>query len=98
MGERWRIGSEGSNQNAKVRLSRLAARQCGRVSRSQVRDLGIGKATITAWIDDGYLHRIHIIGDVPGVRMPTVMFGYPSVPHLPPEIYGHARRGLPGYP
>ena len=59
MGERWRIGSEGSNQNAKVRLSRLAARQWGRVSRSQVRDLGIGKATITAWIDDGYLHRIH---------------------------------------
>jgi mannose-6-phosphate isomerase-like protein (cupin superfamily) len=46
----------------------------------------------------GYLHRIHVIGDVPGIRMPTVLFGYPSVPHLPPDIYGHARRGLPGYP
>ena len=46
----------------------------------------------------GYLHRIHVIGDVPGIRMPTVLFGHPSVPHLPPDIYGHARRGLPGYP
>ena len=46
----------------------------------------------------GYLHRIHVVGDVPGIRMPTVLFGHPSVPHLPPEIYGHARRGLPGYP
>ncbi|MGH2352848.1 MAG: hypothetical protein ACRDJN_14665, partial [Chloroflexota bacterium] len=46
----------------------------------------------------GYLHRIHVIGDVPAIRMPTVLFGHPSVPHLPPEVYGHARRGLPGYP
>ena len=46
----------------------------------------------------GYLHRIHVIGDVPAIRMPTVLFGYPSVPHLPPEIRGFARRGLEGYP
>jgi mannose-6-phosphate isomerase-like protein (cupin superfamily) len=46
----------------------------------------------------GYLHRIHVIGDVPGIRMPTVMFGHPSVPHLPPDVYGYVRRGLPGYP
>ena len=46
----------------------------------------------------GYLHRIHVIGDVPGIRMPTVLFGHPTVPHLGPEIYGHARRGVPGAP
>ena len=46
----------------------------------------------------GYLHRIHVIGDVPGIRMPTVLFGHPSVPHLGPEVLGHARRGLPGMP
>ena len=46
----------------------------------------------------GYLHRIHVIGDVPAIRMPTVLFGHPSVPHLGPEIHGHARRGVPGIP
>ena len=46
----------------------------------------------------GYLHRIHVIGDVPAIRMPVVLFGHPSVPHLPPDILGHARRGLTGYP
>lgn len=46
----------------------------------------------------GYLHRIHVSGDVPGIRMPTVLFGHPSVPHLGPELKGHARRGLEGFP
>ncbi len=46
----------------------------------------------------GYLHRIHVIGDVPAVRMPTVLFGHPTVPHLGPEVKGWARRGLEGFP
>jgi mannose-6-phosphate isomerase-like protein (cupin superfamily) len=46
----------------------------------------------------GYLHRIHVTGNAPAIRMPTVLFGHPTVPHLPPDVYGHARRGLPGYP
>ena len=46
----------------------------------------------------GYLHRIHVIGDVPAIRMPTVLFGHPTVPHLPPDVYGYARRGLEGFP
>jgi mannose-6-phosphate isomerase-like protein (cupin superfamily) len=46
----------------------------------------------------GYLHRIHVIGDVPAIRMPTVLYGYPSVPHLPPEVYGYSRRGLKDHP
>ena len=43
----------------------------------------------------GYLHRIHVTGDVPALRMPTVL---PNVPHLRPEVYGYARRGIPGTP
>ncbi|HEX2033357.1 MAG TPA: cupin domain-containing protein [Chloroflexota bacterium] len=43
----------------------------------------------------GYLHRIHVVGDVPGIRMPTVL---PNVPHPGPEVYGYARRGVPGFP
>lgn len=43
----------------------------------------------------GYLHRIHVIGDAPAIRMPTVL---PDVPHPGPEVYGYGRRGIPGYP
>jgi mannose-6-phosphate isomerase-like protein (cupin superfamily) len=43
----------------------------------------------------GYLHRIHVVGDAPGIRMPTVL---PNVPHPGPEVYGYARRGIPGFP
>ena len=46
----------------------------------------------------GYLHRIHVIGDVPAIRMPTVLFGHPTVPHLGPDVKGWARRGLEGFP
>lgn len=43
----------------------------------------------------GYLHRIHVLGDVPGIRIPTVL---PNVPHPGPEVMGYARRGVPGFP
>jgi mannose-6-phosphate isomerase-like protein (cupin superfamily) len=43
----------------------------------------------------GYLHRIHVIGDVPAIRMPSVL---PNVPHPGPDVYGYARRGIPGAP
>ena len=43
----------------------------------------------------GYLHRIHVTGDAPGIRMPTVL---PNVPHPGPDVYGYARRGIPGFP
>ncbi len=43
----------------------------------------------------GYLHRIHVIGDVPGIRMPSVL---PNVPHPGPDVLGYARRGIPGFP
>jgi hypothetical protein len=35
------------------------------------------------------------VGDAPGIRMPTVL---PNVPHPGPDVYGYARRGIPGFP
>ncbi|MAG34853.1 MAG: hypothetical protein CL878_01165 [Dehalococcoidia bacterium] len=37
----------------------------------------------------GYLHKINVIGDVPAIRMPSVV---PRVPHLGPEVTGYQRR------
>jgi hypothetical protein len=59
MSELWRSGSEGWNQNAKVRVSRLAERQWGRVSWPQLERLGVSKAGVARWVRAGYLHRIH---------------------------------------
>jgi predicted transcriptional regulator of viral defense system len=58
----WRIGSEGPNQFARVRVSRLAARQFGRIAWRQLSALGVGKATISEWTATAYLHRV-----LPGV-------------------------------
>jgi predicted transcriptional regulator of viral defense system len=59
MSELWRSGSEGWTQNAKVRLSGLAGRQFGRVSRAQLEGLGISKAGVVRWLGEGYLQRLH---------------------------------------
>jgi hypothetical protein len=80
MSEVWRFGSEGSNQNAKVRVARLASRQCGRVSWAQLERLGIGKATIAKWVRDGYLQRV-----LPGVY---------AVGHRSPAIEGDLAAAL----
>src|SRR5205823_13265304 len=45
-----------ANQNAKVRVSRLASRQFGRISWAQLRKLGVTKAAISAWVKQRYLH------------------------------------------
>src|SRR5450755_3569457 len=58
MSELWRSGSEGWNQNAKVRVSRLAERQWGRVSWPQLERLGVSKAGVARWVRAGYLHRV----------------------------------------
>jgi very-short-patch-repair endonuclease len=56
--EKWRFGSEGPNQNAKVRVSQLSKRQFGRIATWQLRSLGVGKATVHAWVAASYLHRV----------------------------------------
>ncbi|MFL5822254.1 MAG: type IV toxin-antitoxin system AbiEi family antitoxin [Solirubrobacteraceae bacterium] len=42
----------------KVRLARLAERQFGRVRRGQLQEIGLSNATVAAWREDGYLHRV----------------------------------------
>jgi very-short-patch-repair endonuclease len=56
--ERWRSGNGGRNENAKVRVSRLAARQFGRVSTDQLARIGVSRPTIGRWTDAGYLHPV----------------------------------------
>jgi very-short-patch-repair endonuclease len=46
-----------STENSKVRIGRVAGRQWGRISRAQLRSLGIAESTIAMWLHQGYLHR-----------------------------------------
>ncbi len=62
MSERWQIEPTPRDQNAKVRVGGLAARQFGRVSWRQLVDRGIGTTTIGRWVEEGYLQRV-----LPGV-------------------------------
>jgi predicted transcriptional regulator of viral defense system len=47
------------NRRGKVRVRAIAARQWGRIHWLQLRDCGIGKATIVRWVADGYLTLVH---------------------------------------
>src|SRR5947209_10950776 len=42
----------------KARVAGRAARQKGRVSWPQLKELGVSDSTIARWLNDGYLHRI----------------------------------------
>jgi hypothetical protein len=61
-----RFTSGGPKSDAKIRVARLAARQVGRVRYDQVRALGTGHATISAWRQSGFLHwelpRVYAVG------------------------------------
>jgi predicted transcriptional regulator of viral defense system len=59
MPEQWRLGSTPRNKDAKVRVLRLAEQQWGVVAASQLRRLGVGQPTISRWVDDGRLQRVH---------------------------------------
>jgi hypothetical protein len=69
-----------ANQNAKDRLGRLAGRQCGRISWSQLRKLGVPRVTINDWVKQGYLHRV-----LPGVY---------AVGHDAPSVEGDLAAAL----
>jgi predicted transcriptional regulator of viral defense system len=68
------------NQNAKVRVGRVAGRQWGRVSWRQLERLGVDRATVSDWVRQGYLHRHH-----PGVY---------AVGHTAPTIEGELAAAL----
>ena len=46
-----------STENSKVRVGRVAGRQWGRVTRAQLKGLGITNSTVAMWLDQAYLHR-----------------------------------------
>jgi hypothetical protein len=57
------VASERSKQRAKVRVAQLAARQFGRVTRAQLRQLGVRDTTIHDWTAAG-----HLFPRLPGVH------------------------------
>jgi predicted transcriptional regulator of viral defense system len=59
MPEPSRSASDVRIRNATVAISQLAERQCGVVSRRQLKGFGLGDATLTRWLKAGRLHRVH---------------------------------------
>ncbi|HEY1593133.1 MAG TPA: hypothetical protein VGF81_15150 [Solirubrobacteraceae bacterium] len=57
-----------SYSRSKVRLARVADKQWGRVKWEQILGLGIPPTTVSAWIDQGYLHprlpRVYAVGHI----------------------------------
>lgn len=53
--ERSTYESRNEYTTSKVRVSRVAARQCGQITRAQLRTLGVASGTVARWIDSGYL-------------------------------------------
>jgi predicted transcriptional regulator of viral defense system len=57
-----------SNENARIRLSGLAARQSNRVTTDQLQRLGVSRPTIGRWTGGGYLHprlpRVYAVGSL----------------------------------
>jgi hypothetical protein len=79
--ERWRIASDVRKRNGKVRVSRRAKDQFGRIHARQLRSLGIGFATVGRWTSEGYLHP----DDLPGVY---------AVGHRAPSVEGDLSAAL----
>jgi predicted transcriptional regulator of viral defense system len=62
-----------TKRNAKDRVGRLAARQCGRISWAQLRKLEVAETTINAWVNTGYLRpalpHVYAVGhDAPSIE------------------------------
>jgi predicted transcriptional regulator of viral defense system len=70
--EEWQSRQQERNEIAKVAVARVADRQFGRVSVSQLQTLGIGRAVTHRWAHSGYLHwilpRVYAVGH----RAPSV--------------------------
>ncbi len=72
MSELWRSANGGWDKNAKVRVSRLAERQFGRISTVQLVRIGVSSTTITRWATAGYLHPALPAVYAVGHRAPSV--------------------------
>ena len=47
-----------TKSSAKVRVAAMASRQFGRISATQLRELGVSYSTVAGWLSQGYLHRL----------------------------------------
>lgn len=56
MGEAWREGSDGPNENAKLRVGRIVGDRQARITTAQLLAIGTAKATIADWKRLGYLY------------------------------------------
>jgi hypothetical protein len=57
MSGRWRNDPDVSDRSARERVARLAGRQQARITRAQLRQIGVGASTIGDWTAGHYLHR-----------------------------------------
>ncbi|MBA3748389.1 MAG: type IV toxin-antitoxin system AbiEi family antitoxin domain-containing protein, partial [Solirubrobacterales bacterium] len=46
-------------RDAFAKVARVAAKQHGRITTSQLREAGVDKSCANRWLDDGRLHRLH---------------------------------------
>lgn len=53
------LRSEWWNEIPSVRIAEVAGRQHGVIALSQLRQCGVGRATLSRWVRQGRLHRIH---------------------------------------
>jgi len=53
--ERWQYASQNEHVTSKVRVGKLAEGQFGRITRAQLRALGVAPGTVARWIDARYL-------------------------------------------
>ncbi|MFZ0384739.1 MAG: DUF559 domain-containing protein [Solirubrobacteraceae bacterium] len=64
--EDWRSRNGRSDENARLRVSALAARQVNRLTIDQLQRLGISRTTVGRWTAGGYLHsrlpRVYAVG------------------------------------
>ena len=56
MGRAWREGSDGPNENAKLRVGRIAGRRQARITTAQLLAIGTARATIADWKRTGYIY------------------------------------------
>lgn len=75
-----------ATRSAKVRVAAVAAQQWGRISRAQLRALGVASSTVARWLEQGYLHRLlprvyaigHPGGSVEGDLAAAVLYAGPG--------------------
>lgn len=59
MNEGWQVAHTPRARQAKPAVAALAGRQWGVVARTQLERAGVGRMTVSRWLQDGHLHRLY---------------------------------------